>query len=104
MGDYLYEKLQKLYDHKIVGDVRGGLGLLAAVELVNDRSTKTSFAPNIGLGKILSKILYDHKLISFRAGDIISIFPHLSISKDEVDFLISALDESLAELSKELTE
>lgn len=104
MGDYLYEKLQKLYDHKIVGDVRGGLGLLAAVELVNDRSTKTSFAPNIGLGKILSKILYDHKLISFRAGDIISICPPLSISKDEVDFLISALDESLAELSKELTE
>ena len=27
MGDYMYERLQSLYDHKIVGDVRGGKGL-----------------------------------------------------------------------------
>ena len=43
MGDYLYERLQVLYEHSIVGDVRGGLGLLAAVEIVKDRDTKEKF-------------------------------------------------------------
>ena len=41
MGTYLYEQLKSLLDLPIVGQVRGGLGLLAAIELVQDRSTKT---------------------------------------------------------------
>ena len=28
MGDYLYEQLQTLYEHRLVGDVRGGNGLV----------------------------------------------------------------------------
>ena len=43
MGDYLYEQLQTLYEHPIVGDVRGGMGLLCAVELVKDRDAKERF-------------------------------------------------------------
>ncbi|MDP6560680.1 MAG: hypothetical protein QF619_11290, partial [Candidatus Binatia bacterium] len=31
MGSYLYDQLQKLYEHSIVGDVRGGLGLMTAI-------------------------------------------------------------------------
>ena len=99
MGEYLYEQLQTLYKHNIVGHIRGGLGLLAAIELVSDRFKKIPFDKKFNINKKLPKLLYKNNIVSFRAGDIISICPPLCISKDEIDFLINGLDESLLELS-----
>ena len=102
MGTYLYEQLHKLYNRKIVGDVRGGLGLLAAVELVADRDSKTAFPPGAGLAKKLPKMLFDRNIVSFRAGDVISICPPLCISKGEIDFIVSAIDSALEQLESDL--
>ena len=102
MGTYLYEQLHKLYNRKIVGDVRGGLGLLAAVELVADRDNKTAFPPGAGLAKKLPKMLFDRNIVSFRAGDVISICPPLCISKGEIDFIVSAIDGALKQLESDL--
>lgn len=102
MGTYLYEKLQDLYSHRIVGDVRGGLGLLAAVELVADREGKKPFPAEAGLAKKLPKMLFDRNMVSFRAGDVIAICPPLSISRDEIDFIVDAIDGALGELEGEL--
>jgi adenosylmethionine-8-amino-7-oxononanoate aminotransferase len=102
MGTYLYDQLQSLYSHKIVGDIRGGLGLLAAVELVADRESKTPFPAEAGLAKKLPKMLFDRGIVSFRAGDLISLCPPLSISKGEIDFIVSAVDGALEELENDL--
>ena len=101
MGDYLYEKLQDLYKYSIVGDVRGGLGLLAAVEIVKNNETKEKFPPEIGLLKKMSKYLLDNGIISFRAGDVISICPPLSISKSEIDFMVDGIDLSIQKFVEE---
>ncbi|MBI64398.1 MAG: aspartate aminotransferase family protein [Chloroflexi bacterium] len=100
LGFYLYEKLNDLKKHKIVGDVRGGLGLLAAVELVQDKKNKKVFSSDFNISKILPDLIYKNKIVTFRAGDIISICPPLSINKEEIDFLVSGLDESIKEISK----
>ena len=100
-GEYLLERLETLYEHPSVGNVRG-LGLLAAVELVEDRDSKEAFPASAGLMSRLPKKLYDKKIVSFRAGDIIAICPPLSISEDEVDFIVSALDEAIGEVEAEL--
>ena len=50
----------------------------------------------------LPKKLYDKKIVSFRAGDIIAMCPPLSISRDEVDFIVNALDETIGEVEAEL--
>ena len=102
MGTYLYEKLQDLRKHPVVGDIRGGLGLLAAVELVQDRAAKKPFPKDAGLAKRLPKMLYERNLVSFRAGDIISICPPLSINKSEIDFLVATLDDAIGKLVKDL--
>jgi 4-aminobutyrate--pyruvate transaminase len=86
----------------MVGDVRGGLGLLAAVELVSDRANKTPFPADTGLAKQLPKMLFDRNIVSFRAGDVISICPPLSINSDEIDFIVDAIDGALDELEAEL--
>lgn len=101
MGTYLYEQLQTLYEHPIVGDIRGGMGLLAAVELVKDRDTKEKFPKEAKLGDKLGKIMNERGLLG-RAGDIISISPPLCITKDEVDWLVQQLDEGIAEVESQL--
>ena len=101
MGDYLYEQLQTLYEHPIVGDVRGGMGLLAAVEIVQDRDTKEKFPQEAQLATKLSRIMDKNGLLG-RAGDIISIAPPLTITKDEVDFIVRAVDSTLEEVQREL--
>ncbi|HJM54502.1 MAG TPA: aminotransferase class III-fold pyridoxal phosphate-dependent enzyme [Dehalococcoidia bacterium] len=102
LGMYLYEQLQKLYEHPSVGDVRGGMGLIAAVELVGDRENKTPFPASAGLAKKLPPAMYERNLVSFRAGDLISICPPLSIDKDEIDFMVNVIDEALTEVEKDL--
>ncbi|MBM3959143.1 MAG: aspartate aminotransferase family protein [SAR202 cluster bacterium] len=102
MGEYLYEQLQKLYEHSIVGDVRGGYGLLAAVELVQDRKTKKRFPAEAGLAKKVPQKLTQKQIVSFRAADVISLCPPLIVTKDDVDFIVNALDETIVELEKEL--
>ena len=97
MGDYLYEQLQTLYEHPIVGDVRGGTGLLAAVELVRDRDTKERFPAEAQLATKLNSIMEKNGLLG-RAGDVIPLSPPLTITKDEVDFVVKALDSTLDEL------
>ena len=45
MGDRLFAGLQDAFKgHAHVGDIRGGKGLLGAVEMVEDRATKANFA------------------------------------------------------------
>ncbi len=101
MGDYLYEQLQTLYEHPIVGDIRGGMGLLCAIELVKDRETKERFPKEAGLADKLGRIMLKHGLLG-RAGDVVSLSPPLTISKDEIDFTVTQLGNSLGEVEKDL--
>jgi len=101
MGEYLTGRLQELYEHPIVGDVRG-IGLLQAVELVADRETKESFPPEAGLAKRMPVLLAERGLTSFRVGNLISICPPLCIKKDEVDFMVDGIKAAVDTMEKEL--
>ena len=97
MGDYLFERLQTLYEHTIVGDVRGGKGLICAVELVKDRETRESFPEEAGLSKKAAPLMAKHGLLG-RAGNVISLAPPLCITRNEVDHLVDKVDAVVAEL------
>ena len=101
MGEYLSGRLQELYEHPIVGDVRG-IGLLQAVELVADRETKQSFPAEAGLAKRLPALLTERGLTSFRAGNIISLCPPLCITKDEIDFMVNGIESAIGTMEEEL--
>ncbi len=101
MGDYLYEQLQTLYEHPIVGDIRGGMGLICAVELVKNRDTKERFPKEARLGDKLDKQMSKHGLLG-RAGDVVSLAPPLTITKDEVDFTVQQLGQAIGEVEKDM--
>ncbi len=101
MGDYLFEKLQPLYEHRIVGDVRGGMGLLAALELVQDRDTRQPFPKSAGLGPKVNALMNEHGLLG-RGGDIIALAPPLNVTSDEIDYLVDHVDQILSQLEAQL--
>ena len=101
MEVYMREKLEKVKSrHRIVGDVRG-MGLLWCVELVKNKETKEPFPLSAQLGRKLPKMLYKRGIMTFRAGDLISICPPLTFSKDEADYFADGLMDTLSELESE---
>ena len=103
MGKYLFEQLQSLNKHNIVGEIRGGLGLNCGVELMKDRKTKEPFSPeeNNRIGGMLKQKLMEAGLFGFFINPI-PIVPALIITKDEIDEIVSTLDKAIGEIAQEL--
>jgi adenosylmethionine-8-amino-7-oxononanoate aminotransferase len=108
MGAYLLKKLQDLYRHPIVGDVRG-LGLMAGVEFVKKRSTKEPFDPKLRLNALIGSRAFDKGLITYPGGggadgvrgDHILLAPPFIITEEQIDQLVGILDEAIAEVAAE---
>ncbi|MBO1361483.1 aspartate aminotransferase family protein [Acetobacter sacchari] len=97
----LQDGLRALSDHPLVGEVRG-LGLIAAVELLTDKSAKSSRHPAGALGKRAAAILQNKGVISRAAGDTLAFCPPMIIEKDQIDAILSALRSALDETAKEM--
>jgi adenosylmethionine-8-amino-7-oxononanoate aminotransferase len=102
LGDYLFDQLQTLREHPIVGDIRGGMGLLAAVEFVKDRDTKEHFPASAQMEAKLYEIMSRHGLLGRGMGGILFFAPPLSITKDDVDWLVRTTDKVVGELEAAL--
>ena len=101
MGLYLFDQLQALSEYRIVGDIRGGKGLLCAVELVMDRDTKERFPEKAGLRKKVESVMTRHGLLG-RGGDVIFMAPPLCITREEVDHLVTQMREIIGEVQTAL--
>lgn len=87
--------LQAKYD--IVGDVRGGHGLMSALELVSDRAKKTPIAkPAINT---VQEVAYEAGAMVRVSGPNVILSPALVISEADIDVILAALDKGLAAAS-----
>jgi 4-aminobutyrate aminotransferase len=78
--------------HRSVGDVRG-LGLRMAVELVEDRSTKT---PARDAARAVAKLAFERGLSFTVSGDsVLVLSPPLVITEEELDQAFAILDACL---------
>ena len=104
MGEYLFDQLQSLYKHKIVGEVRGGLGLNCEVELMKDKKTKERFtqAENAKINGMLKKRLTEAGLFGMFRNPI-PVVPPLVITKDEIDEIVIGFDRVIGGVGKELS-
>lgn len=101
VGNYLKEKFIELqHKHKIIGDVRG-MGLMLGIELVRDRETKKPAAQEM---IALMELCKERGLFIGKgamAGNVIRIKPPLCITRDDADFIVNILDETLLLVEKE---
>ena len=96
-------RLQHLSNHSLVGEARGA-GLIGAVELVEDKVTKSPFDPTKGVAKQVYAKCLEHGLIvrALPAGDTIGICPPLIIDEAQIDDLFDALQAGLDDVAATL--
>jgi len=93
-GARLLEKLRGLEAMDGVGHVRGH-GLMAAVEVVADKTTKALFPAQAGLAQKLTDALLDRGLYTRVALDCICLAPPLVTSDAQLDRIVDTIREAL---------
>lgn len=97
-GDQLFAGLTALKDKfAIIGDVRGGHGLMAAIELVSDAQAKTP-ATTDTLNQVFN-LAYEAGAMVRIGGNNLLMSPPLIITEAEVTTILSALDAGLSAVS-----
>ncbi len=90
LGQQLFEGLQKLYDDfDMIGDVRGGHGLMCALELVSDRTTKKPIDKATPVK--LQKAAYESGAMIRVSGPNVILSPPLVLTAKDVDTILAAL-------------
>jgi adenosylmethionine-8-amino-7-oxononanoate aminotransferase len=103
MGTRLHQGLQQAFaDHPNLGDVRGGKGLLAAVELVADPATKAYLPADQKVGPRVQAEMMKRGLVSRvrvqspgGPGDTIFFAPPLVVTAAEVDRTVSVTRDAV---------
>jgi taurine-pyruvate aminotransferase len=108
MGPYLMDRLHELQDkHELIGDVRGK-GLFVGAELVKDRQTKEPVDESV-LIKIAADCLAQGVMIgrtnrSFqKLNNTLCLSPALICTKDDIDEIVTAIDNALTNISQEVS-
>lgn len=109
MGAYLSEQLRALQDrHTIIGDVRGK-GLLMALEIVSDTSTKAMFPANrqaistlVNLAMQRGLLLYSRRTAQGRYGEWLMVAPPLIVTRQEIDLIVALIDDTLSAFSRQI--
>jgi len=86
MGPYLASKWRQLAEHPLVGEARS-VGLIGALELVRDKSTRRFFDKRGEVGTICRDFCFQNGLIMRAVRDTLIISPPLVISREQVDEL-----------------
>jgi adenosylmethionine-8-amino-7-oxononanoate aminotransferase len=93
-GAQLFKGLQDLIaKHDIVGDVRGGHGLMCAVELVSDRATKKPL--DKAAIKTVYETAYKDGVMLRVSGNNIILSPSLIVDQTNIDTILTAIDKGL---------
>jgi adenosylmethionine-8-amino-7-oxononanoate aminotransferase len=105
MGTRLHEGLKAAFgDHPNAGDIRGGKGLLAAVELVEDRGSKANFAADKKVAPRLQAEMAKRGLMTRvrptsgphpANGDQMFFAPPLVVTGEEIDRIVSAARDAV---------
>jgi putrescine---pyruvate transaminase len=96
MGTRLFDGLKQAFgNHPHVGDIRGGKGLLAAVELVADKGTKAAFPGDQKVGPRVQAEMVKRGVVTRIRGESVFFAPPLIVTETQVDRLISVARDAV---------
>lgn len=96
LGEHALKRFREMQArHPLIGDVRG-VGLLWGLELVKDRATKAPARDEADA--VLYAALSRGLSFKLTMGNVITLTPPLTITRDELDRAIDILDECLSEI------
>lgn len=88
---HLARNLDCFREHPHVGDIRQR-GLIAGIELVADRKSKTPFPPSERRGWRICQQARERGVLLRPLGDVLVVMPPLSVSLDEIDRIVGAIE------------
>ncbi len=94
MGNRLHEGLHTMDDMDHVGNIRG-IGMMAAVELVEDKATKQPFPASAKYGARVGQELMKRGLYTRMRGDILCLAPPFVTSAEQIDRIVEIVRDSL---------
>jgi len=101
LGAWMFEHLRAMQTrHAVIGDVRGGHGLFAVLELVKDRMTREPLRPWPEVHPALKSLVDRGRAagVSFAIrGNLILLAPPLVITETELGDALAVLDRLIAE-------
>ena len=108
LGGQMFASLRRMQSrHPAIGDVRGGHGLFAVIELVSDRTSRTPLAPWPQMAPPLKALLHEalEQGVSFAArGNLILLAPPLVIAEDELTDALDLLDRLIGAMTNVVAE
>jgi adenosylmethionine---8-amino-7-oxononanoate aminotransferase len=99
LADVLAAELKVFEGLQQVGDVRQR-GLMAGIELVADRTTRTPFPPEAQVGARVCRRARDLGLVIRPLGDVIVVLPALAMTPEELRFLTRTLLRAIRETTE----
>ncbi len=97
-GQYLFDAVTAaLGDHPRVGNIRGK-GLMCAVELVQDKTTKQSYPPADKVGPRVNRATIERGLFSRVKGDTYLLAPPIVITNEQIDQAVGILSAAVREV------
>ena len=88
-----------LSSHSHVGEVRG-LGLMAGVEIVQDKETKAEFPAADKVGVRVHQAAEERGLFSRVRGDVLLLAPPIVTSREQLDRIVEIVHESIVAVRK----
>ncbi|MBW4091623.1 MAG: aspartate aminotransferase family protein [Proteobacteria bacterium] len=103
VGAHLQHELRRRFaEHPLVGEIRG-IGLIAAVELMEDKAAHRKFDPAEKVGARFTKLIEAEGVIArATAGEVLCFSPPLIITTAEIDEMLDRVDRALRTLTAEL--
>ena len=98
---YLQSRIAGLADHRLVGEVRG-VGLLGALELVQNKATRERFPDKGTVGTLCRDICVRNGLVMRAVGDTMIMSPPLVIQPSEIDELVMRIRQCLDQTAEQL--
>jgi taurine--2-oxoglutarate transaminase len=102
LGGAMLQRLRAMQErHTVIGDVRGGRGLFAIVELVKNRDTREPLAPWPSLHPSIARFVTTarERGVSFAVrGNLIILAPPLVIGENELERALDTMNALLGEL------
>ena len=101
IGTYLGNKIESLREYPMVGDVRG-MGLMRCVENVQNKATKECFPSELDIGKLIANAAEELGLIVRPIERLNIMSPGLTITEEDVDFIIHNLGQAIERVASGL--
>ena len=103
VGAHLQSELRRRFtDHPLIGEVRG-TGLIAALELVEDRATHRNFDFGRKIAARTAKMMESFGIIGRPLpGDGLAFSPPLIITTEEIDLVLDGVTKALESMTLEL--